>query len=217
MQLTQLPALLLAAGGSSRLGQPKQLVTVSGEPLLRRTIRIAGEAGFQPVHVVLGAYAAECRRALDGFPVPEGTLLQVIQNESWREGMSSSLRLGLAALSGAEAVLLLVCDQPRLTRESLERLGALYASSGALAAAARYGGRLGVPAIVGRSLFAELERVQGDRGARGVLEALGDRVAALDLPEAAVDVDTPQDLSAMESGTGSGREPAPETGIWPGI
>jgi molybdenum cofactor cytidylyltransferase len=188
-----LPALVLAAGASSRLGRPKQLVEVRGEALLRRTVRITLAAGFAPVHVVLGAEGPACRAVLGGLAV------SILENAAWAEGMGSSLRRGMQALApDAPAVLLLVCDQPRLSSAALEQLRDLYLSSGARITAARYAGRLGVPAIFARGLFPELAQVAGDQGARAILAAHRAEAAALDLPLAAVDVDTAEDLAELE-------------------
>jgi molybdenum cofactor cytidylyltransferase len=188
-------ALVLAAGSSSRLGRPKQLVLVDGEPLLRRTVRIAGEAGFSPVYVVLGAEQEGCRIALAGLDVA------IIHNPRWTEGMGSSLRRGIQELSAEiDAVLLLVCDQPRLTSAALLQLRELHERSGRPMTAAQYSGRVGVPAIFSRALFAELAQVAGDQGARAILAAHREEAACLDLPEGACDIDTAADLAALESG-----------------
>ena len=222
-------ALVLAAGSSSRLGRPKQLVVVDGEPLLRRTVRIAGEAGFAPIYVVLGAEQEGCRAALAGLDVA------IVDNPQWSEGMGSSLRQGIEELdqkhqfcnakecchpersegpavdshdahcdvarsAEIDAVLLLVCDQPRLTASALRQLRQLHERSGRPMTAAQYSGRLGVPAIFSRALFAELAQVAGDQGARAILAAHRKEAACLDLPEAAFDIDTVADLAALESG-----------------
>ncbi|HEY0785133.1 MAG TPA: nucleotidyltransferase family protein, partial [Acidobacteriaceae bacterium] len=170
-------AIVLAAGGSKRLGQPKQLVRLAGEPLVRRAARMAIEAGCSPVVVVLGAAEAGCRRALAGLqPAPH-----VVVNERWQEGMSGSLRVGLGELESAlgdarltrpQSALMLVCDQVRLTTAGLEELVRVHASGDWLVTAARYGGRLGVPAIFRAELWPELARLSGDQGARRLLEQL---------------------------------------------
>lgn len=184
-------AIVLAAGSSTRLGQPKQLVCYAGEPLLRRAARLAFEVGARPVIVVLGAQAADCRNLLGGLPV------NVIENEEYASGMGSSLRLGMAALATlqpeAGRVLLLVCDQPLLRAEQLRELLGTPAPDGI--AAAEYCGRLGVPAVFGREHFSALASVSGDAGARALLRALP--IRAVPMPEAAVDIDTPDDLRAL--------------------
>jgi CTP:molybdopterin cytidylyltransferase MocA len=186
----------MAAGGSRRLGQPKQLVTLEGEPLVRRAARLAIESGCEPVIVVVGACEQPCRGALDGLPA-----VRIVHNSSWAQGMSTSLRAGVAALEGdgmPKSTLVLVCDQFGLTARSLERLLSAHADSTAPATAARYAGKLGVPAVFRAEMLPALATLSGDQGARRLLNAWADRVTAVDLPEAAADLDTPADLAWLE-------------------
>ncbi len=187
-------ALVLAAGASTRLGQPKQLVCYQGEPLLRRAVRLALAAGATPVLAVVGAEAADCRSALSGLAVT------VVENRDYASGMGSSLRAGLAELRGLselrrapERLLLLVCDQPLLQPEHLRQLLAAQPAGGI--AAAQYNGRLGVPAVFAQTHFAALAAIQGDQGARSLLRSLA--VTPVPMPEAAIDIDTPGDLAAL--------------------
>jgi molybdenum cofactor cytidylyltransferase len=161
-------AVILAAGASRRLGQAKQLVKIDGEPLLGRTVRLAAQAGCQPVVVVLGFEAHRMRSALEGFRVI------VAVNENWDTGMGSSMRCGvetaLRTSPPPEDILLMVCDQVRLTAEVLRRVLDLHGSRKYPITAACYGGRLGVPAVFSSIFFPDLLDVSGDRGARGILE-----------------------------------------------
>lgn len=192
----RIAAVILAAGKSRRLGQPKQLIQFGGESLLRRSARLAVEAGCSPVFVVLGFEAERMCPELDGLSV------QVLTNAEWAEGMGSSLRSGVAAAqaAGAEGVLLLVCDQPRL---SVEHLGALlnrHREARALLTASGYEQRMGVPAVFAAELFAELLEVRGDRGARQVIERHADVAQVIPWPEGAVDIDSPEHLGGSISG-----------------
>ena len=112
-------AIIVAAGSSSRLGQPKQLVLVDGEPLLQRAIRCAVEAGAEAVFVVLGAHRQDIQNAVDfGFA-------RVLVNDDWEEGLASSIRTGVKAVdagTAAAGVLLMTCDQPRVTAEHLRKM-----------------------------------------------------------------------------------------------
>ena len=184
-------ALVLAAGASTRLGQPKQLVCYQGEPLLRRAVQLALAAGARPVLAVVGAEALACRAALSGLAVT------VVENRGYASGMGSSLRAGLAGISelrpAPERLLLLVCDQPLLQPEHLRQLLAAQPAGGI--AAAQYKGRVGVPAVFAQAHFAALAAVQGDQGARSLLRSLA--VTPVPMPEAAIDIDTPGDLAAL--------------------
>jgi molybdenum cofactor cytidylyltransferase len=191
-------AVILAAGASSRLGQAKQLLAIAGEPLLRRVVRIADEVGCQPIIVVIGFEADRMRSALADFRVI------VAVNEDWRAGMGSSMRCGVETalqISPPEAILLMVCDQIRLSADVLRQLLRLRGLANYPITAARYSGRLGVPAVFSSIFFPDLLAVSGDRGARGILERNAARVGAVDEGES--DLDTPDDLegSAVLSGT----------------
>jgi molybdenum cofactor cytidylyltransferase len=187
-------ALVLAAGGSSRMGGPKQLIELDGKTLLRRAVEtaIASQAGC--VVVVLGHQWE--RMALE----TEGLDATVVVNPEWHIGMSSSLRAGLQALpNDAEAALITLCDQPMVTAEHLRDLLALFAASGKPVAACRYAGALGVPAVLARTLFPELMRLSDDVGARRILQAHAGEAAVMDLPDAAIDLDSPIDLNSFSA------------------
>jgi molybdenum cofactor cytidylyltransferase len=183
-------AVLLAAGASRRLGQPKQLLLIDGESLIRRTARLAVETGCAPVVVVLGFEAERMAAELDGLAV------EAVVNASWSSGMGSSLACGVAAARRArpetDALLLLVCDQPRLSVNHLRHLLGRHAAGTAAIAASAYAGRAGVPAVFARSLFPELEQIEGDRGARDVI--LSRHAQTVDWPDGAYDIDLPKDL-----------------------
>jgi molybdenum cofactor cytidylyltransferase len=187
-------AVLLAAGGSSRLGKPKQLVRLRAEPLLRRAVDAAAAATGGSVIVVVGADALRLRALLARTHAQR---TRVVAHPGWAEGLSSSLRRGLAAVPAqSRGVLFVLADQPLVDARSLERLIAAWRRRPSHAAAARYAGRLGVPAIVPRRAFAALRSLKGDEGARRVLaQARG--VVEVEMPEAEIDVDTPQDLVTL--------------------
>ena len=189
----RLAAIVLAAGSSSRMGQPKQLIEIEGEPLIRRAARLALGTGADPVIVALGAHAAACRAALNGLE------LCIVENAEYAQGMGRSLALAMEMLAHAETpvdrVLVTVCDQPLVTPAHLRSLLELSGSP----AAAAYSGRIGVPAVFGREHFAALAGAEGDEGMRGLLRAHSAKVARLPLPEAAVDLDTPEDLLHLKA------------------
>lgn len=189
-------AVILAAGASTRLGQAKQLIEVEGEPLLRRTARLALEAGCAPVVVVLGFEAERMRAEVAGPGV------EVLVNKEWGEGMGSSLRCGVSSLAmdegGADNILLLVCDQARLTVDDLRTLLVRHAAGGSAITASQYAGRAGVPAVFAAELVPELLECSGDLGAREVIRRDPARVQTVTWPEGAVDVDWPEDLREMK-------------------
>ena len=188
-------AAVLAAGGSTRLGQPKQLARYQGNTLLARAVSAAVAAGCKPVLAIIGADAPRMRKELHGLAV------EVVENAEWREGMSTSIRAALDALAEREvdALLFLTCDQPHVTAGLLRTLvDTMRSSSGCHAVACSYAGGVGVPALFRRELHGELRALVGDRGARAVLERHRDRVAEVPFPLGAVDVDSAEDLDTLE-------------------
>jgi CTP:molybdopterin cytidylyltransferase MocA len=183
-------AVILAAGGSSRMGAAKQMLELEGRPLIARSVDAVLGSRAGPVIVVLGADSARIRAAIGRRPV------LAVLNPDWSSGLASSIRLGLAALLAAEpaldAALLTPCDQPALSSGAIARLAALQRATGRIAAA-RYGGRNGAPAVFGRGHFAALAALEGDEGARKLINGDPEIVAALDLPDLALDLDTPAD------------------------
>jgi molybdenum cofactor cytidylyltransferase len=187
-----LHAIVLAAGSSSRLGQPKQLVKLGGRPVLHRVVSNAVAAVGQAVTVVLGAHAQELTRLLAHSPA------SVIVNRHWEEGIASSLRYGLAAAPPTcSAVLIMLGDQVAVTADDLKRLINAWRGHDSVIAASVYQGHVGVPAIFPQWCLTELRELRGDRGARLILERHAHRLAQVQMPNAAIDLDTPEDLAAL--------------------
>lgn len=176
--------MILAAGASTRLGQAKQLVELGGERLLERSVRIAREAGLSPVIVVVGARAAEITAQCD---LREA---RIVRCERWAEGMSQALAVGIAAVeeTNAASCVVLTSDMPFVTPTHLQALSRRRSE----VRASGYGGRKGVPAHFPRSTFEDLLALEGDNGARELLQ----NSLSVDLGDDALDIDTPQDLSA---------------------
>ena len=188
-------AIVLAAGAATRFGSPKQLVRISGRPLLHNTVSRAVEIAGAATIVVLGAYAAELAPLLSHTPAT------VVVNRDWREGIGSSIRAGVARLPAAcSGVMLVLADQAAVTAEDLQRLVSAWKRQPEYVAAAIYTGAVGVPAIFPRSRFKELSELRGDVGARMLLQRNPDRVVRVPMESAALDIDTPEDLLAIDAG-----------------
>jgi molybdenum cofactor cytidylyltransferase len=189
--------VLLAAGGSSRMGAPKQLLRLGGRSLVRRAAEALLEAGCEPVVVVLGGEAEAVRAELEGLPVAP------VLNPAWREGLATSLRCGLLALpDSAAAALVCPCDQPGVSSALFARMLLLQRSSGKPIVACRYGGVVGAPALFLRARFPELLALQGDVGARAALAGGPEHVVSVEFPAGAFDVDTPEDWSRWRARCG---------------
>ena len=185
-----------AAGASRRYGSPKQLVRYRGEALVARSVRLARLAGADGVYLVLGYRAERIRRVLRESGVRPGKTA-IVRNPRWRDGMGRSLACGIGALPPrARAALVCLADQPRVQAEDLARLVAAWRRNPRAVAAARYEGRLGVPAVFPRSWFARLRRLKGDRGAQAML-ASARGVTGVPMARAAFDLDRPEDLAEL--------------------
>jgi CTP:molybdopterin cytidylyltransferase MocA len=175
-----LTCVVLAAGFSKRLGRPKQLLVVDGEPLVRRAARVARIVA--PTVVVIPPDAPAIREALEGLDVA------IVENPAAAEGIASSIRRGIGATRGD--VLLCVCDQPRITSAHLQTL----VDTRAAIAATGYGGGAGVPALFTARFRDELLALKGDTGAKKVIERHRDVVAVAPFEDAAFDIDEESDL-----------------------
>jgi CTP:molybdopterin cytidylyltransferase MocA len=190
-------AIVLAAGASRRLGQPKQLLLYGGETMIERAIRLANEADAAPVIAVLGAHHELMRKA-----VAMSHCTPVI-NSAWEQGISTSIHAGLAALENcaprATGALILGCDQPRLTTAHLHALLEAFAAQAAPAiVASTYAGVQGIPAVFPRDVFTELRALRGDKGARSLLMQPPYPLVALPFPGGEIDLDLPADLASLE-------------------
>jgi molybdenum cofactor cytidylyltransferase len=176
----------------TRFGRPKQLAVLDGRPLLMHVVGRALEVAGNAVSVVIGAHAASIA------PVLNRCNASVVINRGWNEGIASSIRLAVQRLPGAcDGAMLLLADQLGVTAADLKQLADLWQRQPDSVAAARYGGALGVPAIFPRALFTDLLELRGDRGAQTLLRRYESRLVALQMPGAAADVDTPDDLKRL--------------------
>jgi molybdenum cofactor cytidylyltransferase len=188
-------AVVLAAGSSSRLGRPKQVIRFRGESLLRRAARAALAGGCSPVVVVTGAYAELSKRELDGLDVG------VAFNHRWQTGMASSIGVGLRALLTADinasAAVFLLCDQPHIDSDIVSRLTKAHRLTRGSVIASSYGDSFGAPALFSRSLFGELARLEGGAGAKRLIERHASDAHFIPFRGGEVDLDTPEDLASL--------------------
>lgn len=176
--------VVLAAGASRRLGEPKQLVRLGQETLLERAVRVAIDAELGPVVVVLGAGAARVVETCDLRRA------WVVVHSGWEEGMGSSVRAGVevaAEMPGVTGVVVMTCDMPEVSAGHLQGL----VGDGAMGSG--YGGRVGVPAYFPRAAFGKLMELRGDAGARELLR----EARCVELVGGEVDVDTAEDLERV--------------------
>lgn len=188
--MSNVAALILAAGEASRFGRPKQLAQLGGKSLVRRIVDEAIKADCVPVHVVAGREKERISAELRGADA------HLVENAHWQSGMGSSIRAGMCALElkqDVDGVVLLVCDQPRVDADVIQALVALRKRSGKKIIASNYSGTLGVPALFARSIFPELLALDGDSGAKKVILANRERVAEFSFPGGKIDIDTWED------------------------
>lgn len=188
--------IILAAGNSSRMeGEPKQLLKFKGQSLLRRAAETALKTDCRPVLVVLGANAERLRSEVEDLPL----IIEI--NQNWARGMGGSLKTGLSKLleieTESDAVIVSLCDQPRVAAEIYNRLIILQQETGKPIVASEYENITGVPALFARVMFDELLSLQGDTGAKFVIKKYADSVEKISVSEAASDVDTKQDYERL--------------------
>jgi molybdenum cofactor cytidylyltransferase len=185
--------IILAAGESKRMGQPKQLIEIHGKTLLKHVVDAALASKLDTVFVVIGHQAAAVRASLDGRPVT------FVANPDYREGLSTSVKSGLRALPpDADAAMFLLGDQPGVTAELIDQLVAACTVS--TIAAASVGGRRGTPTLFGRAWFPDLLRSSGDAGGRHVIDAHPEAVTLVGAGDDLRDLDTPQDVRGYAAG-----------------
>lgn len=193
--MQKIGAVILAAGESSRLGQPKQLLAFRGKTLIRTIIDAACETGCSPVAVVIGSDSERIQRELKHTNVVEVT------NANWQRGIGNSIRTGVQALtkqsSDLAAMVLLVCDQPAVNARVIKRLIATYEGTKKNIVTSTYANTVGVPALFDRSLFKELLALGDESGAKPIILQNPERVAQIDFPEGAIDIDAWEDWEKL--------------------
>jgi molybdenum cofactor cytidylyltransferase len=189
-------AVVLAAGGSTRFGKPKQFALFRGETFIKRIVAAAIQAGCTPVVVVTGEDSAQVTLELTGLSV------SIAPNPGWSSGVGSSIRVGVQSamdLAGdLDASLLLSCDQPFVTAAVLLQLIQLRLTSRKRIIASAYAETLGVPALFDRSCFPDLLGLKGDSGAKAIILTRPHDVASFDFPSGEIDIDTAADYEKLD-------------------
>mgnify|MGYP001547400661 FL=1 len=193
-----LAVVLLAAGGSTRLGQPKQLVPVDGEALVLRTARSLLHLKPAVMLVVTGCESDRVKEQLAGLP------LQIVHNTGWKKGMGASIACGVKSLpEGIEGVLIMLCDQWRVDLDDLKRLIEAWDTDISDMVCAKWKSRKATvfspPAIFPGRLFHELKNLTGDRGAKRIIEEFKGKTTFVEMENAAFDLDEKDDLKGLSS------------------
>jgi molybdenum cofactor cytidylyltransferase len=194
--MSKVGAIILAAGNSSRLGRPKQLVPYRGQTLLTHTTTETGNAGVDPAVVVTGAFHTAVSESLRGHP-PD-----ILFNPAWETGMASGIVAGLSHLLSRQpamsAVIISVCDQPFISSKLLLQLITTHQASGKGIVACAYAGSMGTPVLFGQPYFQQLLKLTGSKGANRLLRQHPADLATVDFPDGHIDIDTADDLSKLE-------------------
>lgn len=190
--------ILLAAGKSSRLGKPKQLLRFRGETLLRRSVKSALASGCRPVIVVLGANAEMLKKEIEEFNV------EIVENLIWENGMGTSIQSGVGALLknnyDAAGAIIMTCDQPFVSVDLIKQIIKNFQRTNAPIVASSYGETVGVPTFFSRALFPELTALKADSGAKKIICAHRKTVLEIPFEAGATDIDTEEDyLNLIES------------------
>ncbi|MFY8003535.1 MAG: nucleotidyltransferase family protein [Chitinophagaceae bacterium] len=185
-------AIVLAAGSASRFGTPKQLLTIDGVNLLNRTINLLKAAQIANAVIVLGANFKQIQPTVF---LPEN--YQLVQNEHWEAGMSTSIIAGIKGLKEksplVKAFLILVCDQPYLTSHFIESLFAAYYYPEKQIVAAAYGNTIGTPLLISRQFEPDLLQLKGDKGAKSIALANKEVLQTIPFEKGVFDIDYPTD------------------------
>jgi molybdenum cofactor cytidylyltransferase len=192
---SQIAAIILAAGASTRMGTPKQLLPWQGRSLLRSITETAISAHCHPIIVVLGAYSVQIQPEVRNLPV------QVVDNPEWQIGMGSSISKGIQALLDQDividATILLLCDQPLVSLHTIQQMRSIYEATHQPIVAATYDKTIGVPALFHAKLFSELADLHQLEGAKIVIQRHLSSVATFDFPQGAIDIDSPQEYQLL--------------------
>jgi molybdenum cofactor cytidylyltransferase len=189
--------VILAAGASTRLGKPKQLLQYRGKTLLAHAINEAVNSNADAIVVILGKNADQFKKEIDDRKV------RVAVNSSWEEGMASSLRLGLGTLLNdkpyIDAVIFMVCDQPHVLSSILNDLIITQQKTTKQIVTCNYGDSIGPPALFHKKYFKDLMKLSGDTGARKIIQENMNDMTTILFPEGEIDIDTEEDYEKLKN------------------
>jgi len=193
--MNQIRILIIAAGQSSRMGRPKQLLDYEGKTLINRLIGIVKSAGDLPITLVLGAFSDEIIHQLPDIDV------QLVMNPDWQQGMGRSISVGVSNIiqhnPEVDGIIILVCDQPFISANEISGLIHAQNSTGKPIVACAYNGILGTPALFVREKWKDLITLQGETGAKAIIGNHKSDVAVLHFDKGVLDIDTPQDYKSL--------------------
>lgn len=186
--------IILAAGESSRLGFPKQTLLYKGKTLLELAIEAGLKSKCSPVNVVLGANFSAIENGIKHFNI------NIIHNPNWAEGMASSIRLAITniqELDKIDSVVIMLCDQPFVTRATIDSLIYKQQETGKKIIACKYNDIIGVPVLFNRSLFKELLSLQGQEGAKKIFNNHSEDIDIVPFEKGRIDIDTLTDYEDL--------------------
>lgn len=193
---SKIGVIILAAGSSSRLGYPKQLVEFNGIPLLQHCIDVAESLQLDFKFLVLGSKSEEILKEI------KSRNFEVVINENWEEGMGTSVSKGVCEALKIENeldhILILLSDQPFVTKEKIQELIKVQLDTSKPASFSEYAGDIGVPAIFSRQLFSDLQKLKGDQGAKKLLHNKNFQYGTVKFESGNFDVDTTADVELLK-------------------
>jgi molybdenum cofactor cytidylyltransferase len=191
--------IILGAGASTRLSEPKQLLAFRGKSLIENAIDTALASNLGPVYVVLGSSGDLISKKLKTYK----RKITFIHNQDWETGVGSSIRAGLKEVEKKDpktyGILITLVDQPLIETSHLVNMIRSHFTFGKKIIASGYGGSFGVPAFFHNSLFNYVERLDGDQGAKSIISKLKRDVHIIPNPDAELDIDTEEDYKVLQN------------------
>lgn len=196
MQRDKIGIIILAAGASTRLGRPKQLLKFQNNSLISNSVKSAINSKSKKTLVVLGSNSELIKKEIEDFPI------EILENKNWKEGMSSSIKCGLNYFikekAETNAVVIMLCDQPLIDNNHLNFLIDKFSETEKPIVATQYENSVGVPALFSNNFFDELLTIKGDKGAKQLIQNNLNKTEIIKVPEAELDIDTIEDYEKLK-------------------